>query len=263
MSAFKVGLADIFDAIKRTPLALSLAFDDTMYRFERTYLGPLWIPVANLIMIAGLTYVFGAIFQADIKTYIVYLAAGLMVWSYIAGVLTSGPNYFVMSQDVLESFSLPWSLQVLRYLTGHLLIFLIHAVIWVVLALVVQHPITWYTAMALVGLAILIVTGFGLGLILASLGIRFRDLQHAIESVMMFLFLLTPIFWRSSDLPFERPAVTEFNPFFHLIEIVRGPLLGVEVTLQSWIISLVIAGVSLFAGAIVFAANRPRILLWA
>ena len=262
MSAFLIGIKDILMTFTKVPLAASMAYDDIALRFQRTFLGPLWIPVSNLIMIAGLTYVFGAIFQADIKSYIVYLAAGLMVWSFISGILISGPNFFVRSQDILESFSLPWSLQVMRFLMGHLFILVIHGLIFIILALIVELPITGGTALALLGLLILIVSGYGISLVLASIGIKYRDLQHAIESVMTFLFLLTPIFWRSADLPMDRPSVTELNPLYHMIEIVRAPLLGMEVGINSWLVSITIAGTSLIVGAAVFASNRSRLLLW-
>ena len=53
---------------------------------------------------------------------------------------------------------------------------------------------------------------------------------------MQVVFYLTPIMWLPNLLP-ERAGMymLTFNPFFHLIEIVRAPLLGQLPSTQNWL----------------------------
>lgn len=261
-SSVLVGLSDLVRSFVKFPVAAAMAHDDLVIRFERTILGPLWLPLSNIIFIAGLTVVFGTLFKVDVATYVVYLASGLMVWNFVSSVLTSAPNYFVQSQAIMEAYALPWSLQIIRHLLSHVFLMLIHFMVWVIIALMFKHPFTSHTPFAFLGLGIVLVQAYGLALILATLGARYRDLKFAIESVLTFFFLLTPIFWRATDLPGERPTVTTFNPLYHAVSIVRDPLLNKPVDPLSWIVSGTLAVLFLLVGIATFVRGRRQLLLW-
>ncbi|KJS28151.1 MAG: hypothetical protein VR75_00235 [Hyphomonadaceae bacterium BRH_c29] len=261
-SSILVGFNDLKRSIVKFPVAAAMARDDLVIRFERTILGPLWLPLSNIVFIAGLTIVFGTLFKVDVATYVVYLASGLMIWNFVSSVLTSSPNYFVQSQAIMEAYALPWSLQIIRHLLSQIFLMSIHFAIWVIIALIFKHPFTTHTPFALLGIGIVFVLAYGVALTLATLGARYRDLKFAIESVLPFFFLLTPVFWRAADLPGERPAVTTFNPLFHVLSIVRDPLLNKSVEPLSWIVSGALAVFFLLVGITMFVRGRRRLLLW-
>ena len=81
--------------------------------------------------------------------------------------------------------------------------------------------------------------GYGIALIIASFGVRYSDLGHALESIMLFLFLFTPVFWLESDLGATRSAVVQYNPLFHLLDIIRTPILDQNIPVDGVIISSV------------------------
>ena len=52
----------------------------TRARFARTFLGSFWLGLSNLLSIAALALVYGAVFKVqDFSTYVVYLGIGLVV----------------------------------------------------------------------------------------------------------------------------------------------------------------------------------------
>ena len=90
---------------------------------------------------------------------------------------------------------------------------------------------------------------------------RFRDIPRILASLAQILFLVTPIIW-TPDLLGPQSYLAQANPFFHLIEIVRAPLLGVVPSaLTLWVTLAVTALNGLVAGCF-FLRFRSRIAYW-
>ena len=67
--------------------------------------------------------------------------------------------------------------------------------------------------------------------------------------------------WRVDALK-ERSWIAEYNPVYHLIDIVRGPILGVPVSLDSWFISLGILGLGFAFAQYLMIRCRERVAYW-
>ena len=100
-------------------------------------------------------------------------------------------------------------------------------------------------------------------LIFAVICARFRDLSQIVSSILQVSFYLTPIIWLPSMLP-NRAGINllEFNPFFHFLEILRGPLLGTIPSMMSWIIVISITLASWVIALIIFFKFRDRLAYW-
>src|SRR5262249_61864052 len=69
-----------------------------------------------------------------------------------------------------------------------------------------------------------------------SLGIvcaRFRDVPPAIVNITQLVFLVSPVLWRPDDVPQSLQLVADVNPLSHFLAIVRNPLLGPAVPIES------------------------------
>jgi ABC-type polysaccharide/polyol phosphate export permease len=90
---------------------------------------------------------------------------------------------------------------------------------------------------------------------------RFRDLAQVIASILQVMFFFTPIFWVPGG-QLSRPILVEANPFYHLLQLLRAPLLGELPTALNWQVSVavtVVAGVGALAS---LAATRRHVYLW-
>jgi lipopolysaccharide transport system permease protein len=90
---------------------------------------------------------------------------------------------------------------------------------------------------------------------------RFRDIPPIIGSVMQMAFFVTPVIWKP-ELIGEKAWLLPLNPFFTLLEVVRGPLLGTipdrYIYLSAGLSSLAICG----CAWLLFARVRNRIAFW-
>jgi lipopolysaccharide transport system permease protein len=57
-------------------------------------------------------------------------------------------------------------------------------------------------------------------------------------------------------------TIIQFNPFYHLLELIRAPLLGVVPSLASWLVVLVMAVVGWGFTLLVFSRLRHRVAYW-
>ena len=100
-----------------------------------------------------------------------------------------------------------------------------------------------------------------LALVAGVLSTRYRDIPQVIANVIQVIFFLTPIFWSPESLP-NRPAFVVFNPFYHLIAIVRAPLLDVVVSPMSWGLCLGMAAIGFGFTAWLYRRAHARIAYW-
>jgi ABC-type polysaccharide/polyol phosphate export permease len=108
---------------------------------------------------------------------------------------------------------------------------------------------------------VVFVGGRAVSVLLGLLTARFRDIPPIVTSLVQVLFFASPILWKPEQVP-ARALFVDSNPFFHLLNIVRQPLLGELPPLSSWVFSLVLAAVSLLLAALLFVRFRRRVAYW-
>jgi lipopolysaccharide transport system permease protein len=100
-------------------------------------------------------------------------------------------------------------------------------------------------------------------LVLAVVCTRFRDMTQVAQNFMQVLFYATPIVWMPSSLPQSSvSSVLELNPFYHLISLVRDPLLGQVPETMDWMIGVVLAIVGWAFALVFFGRYRRRVPYW-
>jgi ABC-type polysaccharide/polyol phosphate export permease len=240
-----------------------LAWNDVRGRYRRTVLGPLWLTLSHGIFIGGLALAYSSIFDRPLNAYFVYLAAGITVWQYIVGSINTAPLIFMRSHNFLVSFNIPASVYIFRFVAGDLITFAHHMIIYVIAIIIVPGVVNWNTLWAIPGMAVLICAGAGWSTILSFLGARFRDLGPAVASVTHMLFFFTPIFWERSAVAGGRgELMVLLNPFYHLLEVVRAPLLGQQPEPTTWLIAGAIALVLMLTGLALYAMKRASLTYW-
>ncbi len=117
--------------------------------------------------------------------------------------------------------------------------------------------------MALPGLLLWAVDALALTLLLGAFCARFRDIQPIVNSVMQIAFFITPVIWKPTQLGAASIAKLAFNPFFDLLEIVRGPILGSDVAGTTWVGRASIYSMALCAISWAFFVRaRGRVTFW-
>lgn len=261
-SRFEYAWNDLRRAAARPRLILTLVRTTFFNRYKNTALGAFWVTATTIVMVTGLSILYGQILGADLKTFFPYVAIGVIVWGLISTLVNDGAAAFILGADVFNQTPIAKSVFAFRavglaYLTFGFRVILIVAV----LAVTGTAVSIMSVFLSLCGLAIIAWTGFWFTLFVGTIGLRFRDIGQLIAAVMTISFLLTPVFWQPTRLGDYSWAVN-FNPFYHYINIIRGPLLGLDSVGLSFAVTIGCAAFVTAAGAIIFGQFARRLSYW-
>ncbi|KRA57523.1 hypothetical protein ASD89_07640 [Caulobacter sp. Root656] len=238
-----------------------MANQDISLRYRRSLLGPFWISLAMATLILGLGLLYSQIFHQPFKEYVSYIAAGLVVWTLLSGLLLESCNVVMEADTHLRALPLPLSLFASRMVFRNVIIFGHNLLVVLVMLLIFQHTISPLILLALPGLLVITTFGFAVALVLGPLSARFRDIPQIMASLVQLAFFLTPIFWKAGQLRANNPAII-FNPLFHFVELIRQPLLGHTPTAINWGVALGVTAGALALAVVVQALTRRKLFLW-
>jgi ABC-type polysaccharide/polyol phosphate export permease len=254
---------DIAAAIRRYPLIGMLGWQDVKQRYRRSALGPFWLTISMGVIIATIGVVFGKIFRSPMTDFLPFLTVGMILWTFMSTVVSEGCVGFVAAEGVIKQLPLPLFIHVLRVVWRNFLILGHNAVIFPLVLLAVGRPLNMMAFMSIPGMFIVTLNLSWMILILAVLCARYRDMPQIVNSMLQVIFYLTPIMWLPNLVP-ERAGIylLIWNPLFHLIEIVRAPLLGTSPSQLNWEVSLGLAAVGWAIALAVYGRYKSRIAYW-
>ena len=256
-------MKEIFYSIHRLSLVATLGWHDIRGRYRRSAIGPFWLTISMGVMIASIGLVFGQIFNTRLDEYLPFLTVGIILWAFITGVINEGCTAFIDAEAIIKQLPVPLFVHILRVLWRNLLILAHNILILPLVLLAMGKGIGLEALLAIPGLLLVSLCLSWVALLFAMLCARYRDLAQIVASLLQVAFYLTPIIWMPSLLP-DRMGATflQLNPFYHLLELIRAPLLGVAPSLTSWLVVLVISVVGWGFTLSVFSCLRHRVAYW-
>jgi len=187
--------------------------------------------------------------------------AGVVAWSVTGGMLGESANTFMLGAGIMQVQKLPLSFHAFLQVNRMMINFL-HQVVafWAVMALLRMFPLPHWQL--ILSLPLAAATALLFSIPVGMLATRYRDINYMIGFISQALFMLTPVFWRKGQMSPKLHWIADLNPFAHLLEIVRQPLLGHPAALTDWLASLgffVVAGV---VAVLSLTLYRRRVVFW-
>ncbi|MCC7253455.1 ABC transporter permease [Hyphomicrobium sp.] len=254
-------LRDLREGIQRHVIWRELVRRDLYNRTKGASLGRWWIVIGQAIAIAGIGFVYANLFNVPLNSYLPYLATGLVTWGYIVSLINEASDVFVFSKGYLTQTRLPLSICVFRFVTRNMLLFAYKSSIIVATLLVFQVPVGWTAPLALVGVLLIAAAGFFTGVILGLLNARYRDIGQLVTSLTVFLFFVTPVFWRPDRLG-DFSWIVDYNPLFHFVSLVRSPLLGDPIDGWSFMMTGGTIAVLALIASLVYKFMGREVIYW-
>lgn len=255
------GKNDIYVALKRMYVWTSLGWHDIKQRYRRSILGPFWFTISTIIMVGVLGFLYSTLLSQKITDYLPYLGIGLIVWQYISTCVNEGCNGFIASAYIIKQVRMPITVHICRIVCRNFIILLHSLPVVVILMLFFGHYPSIEFLLVFPGLVILFLHGVWISLILGALCARYRDVLPIVGNVLQVAFFFTPIMWEKSLLK-DRAWAADFNPLYHLIEMVRAPILGHPINIDSWVYSLALLVIGFAASQLLLVRCRERIPYW-
>lgn len=253
--------ADAIEGLSLWRLWVTLGWNDILQRYRRSILGPFWLTASMAIMVIALGVLYAELFKMPIREFLPFLCVGLLTWNFLSGFLSEAGSLFIGSESYIKQIRLPYSVYVYRSTWSKFVIFAHNFVIYFGVLLYFQFWPGAVMLLAIPGLIFLVINGALVNLYIGIVSARFRDVPQVVTSVVQIVFFVTPIFWKPELLQ-SRAYLADLNPFYHLIEIVRAPLLGQMPTAKHYVAVMLITLINLLIASVFFTRFRARIAYW-
>jgi lipopolysaccharide transport system permease protein len=209
---------------------MHLALADLRSKWRRSFLGVAWSVLQPLGMTTLLAIVFGRIFHQNIIEYAPYILSGTITWDFFTATLIGGSLSFVQADAYIKQYRHPLAIYTLRTTLTNLMVLMMASLSLIGWVLVVKPHCfgwSWLAAILIFPFAALVV--WPLATCLAYIGARFRDIPHVLALIVTAMYFVSPIYF---DANLFRDAglsvLVDYNPIYHLLEILRAPLLRGE-----------------------------------
>lgn len=288
--SFKRAFDDIRSGLVNRQLWSHLGWQDIKQRYRRSVLGPLWITLSMAVTAIGLGLLYSQLLGAEIGTFLPYITVGFVVWGFIIGCLTEGTDTFISNEGLIKHLPAPLTVYALRTVWRLTLMFLHNLIVYVVvlaiffgnilneyviteveppLEPIVQPGLSWTILLAIPAVIVIAINGVWVTMFFGIISTRFRDIPQVIAALSSLMFFMTPIVWSSDILLAKfgeaagwRNLILDLNPLYHYLEIIRAPMLGMQVAATHWIVVGVFTVVGWALTLVVMRNYRARVSYW-
>lgn len=254
-------VVDLADGLARWRLWGRLGWQDIMIRYRRSVLGPFWLTLSMGVMVGTLGTLYSTIFKIDTQTYLPFLTLGFLIWGFVSQTILEGCQCFIEGENFIRQLDMPLSIFVYRMVWRNLITLGHNAVIYVIVAIIEVVSLDWSLALVIPGLILMVLNASWIGFLFGMLSARFRDIPQIVGSLVQVVFFMTPIIWTPNQVA-DRPFLVNANPIFHLVEVVRAPLLGRQPAALSWIVVGGMVALGWLASFALFRRFRGRVAYW-
>lgn len=214
---------------------------DIIVRARRSRFGILWLLVPSIIYVFVLGSFFRGMQSGGSGDFLVHVALGAMVFRTLMSTVIGSAGVFHGS----HAFIMDGHVRMTDYLLESLAksFFDMCMYIPVVLAALAMsgHVSLSGVVLAVPALVLVYANALWMSAAFSLAGARFPDFSQLLNNISVFLFLLTPIVWYPSMMPAGsiRGHLMRMNPFYHLVEIFRAPIMGQPVeTMSLWYVAI-------------------------
>lgn len=243
-------------------LVYFLVWRDLKVRYKQTALGAAWAVLRPFTTMVVFSVFFGRLagIPSDDLPYPIFAYAALVPWTFFADGFSQAATSLVSSAHLVRKVYFPRLILPLAAVLAALVDFaLAFAVLAGMMAFYGVAP-TVHAAWLPLLLALALVTALGLGLWLAAVNVRFRDVRHVVPYLRQVLLFVTPIAYPASLLDEPWRTLYGVNPMAGVVEGFRWALLGTDTAPGGMIlVSAAVAGAMLVSGAYVFRRTERQV----
>jgi lipopolysaccharide transport system permease protein len=247
----RLNLGEVWDYRE---LLYFLTLRDIKVRYKQTLMGAVWVIIQPLMMMLIVTLVFNrfAGLEARSMPYPLFAYSGLLLWTFFSNGVTNGTNSLVSNSNLITKVYFPRMFIPAAAVGAGLFDLCIAALL--LFAFVFYYGIapawSWLLLPAFVALAT--VLSLGVGMVVAALTVKYRDLRHALPFVIQFLMFASPVIYPSGIVPERWRWILAANPLTGILEGFRAALVGQSIEWKLVAASAVVSTVLLALAVYVF-----------
>ena len=187
-------------------------------KYKHSFFGLLWSFINPLLQIVVYAIIFPLIMRNNIPNYTVFMVCGLIPWNYFSVVINRASFTMIENGKKKKKVYFPREILPLSLVTSETINFLISTIIIIGFTLAYGMGLTPYILLYPVVLLVQYILLLGISLIVSSITVYFRDLQHFIGVLLQLFFYATPIVYAVETIPENFRWILKINPMTYIIE---------------------------------------------
>ena len=232
-------------------------------KYRRSYLGMIWSLLEPLLTMIVLTIVFGTLYGNTDKTFPVYILTGRLLYSFFSQATKAALKSIRQNSAMIKKVYVPKYLYPLSSVLFNYVIFLISLIVLAVVSVVLGVKPTTHLWQSLVALVLILFISYGCGMILATIGVFFRDMEYLWSVALMLVMYTCTIFYYPSKLLKSGWAwILKYNPLYCVIDIFRSGVFGESMNIDYLIYTVAFAVLSMLIGLICFKKKQDDFILY-
>lgn len=231
-------------------------------KYRRSYLGIVWSLIEPLLEMIVLAIVFGTLFGNDDKTFPVYILTARLLYSFFSQGTKASLSSIRNNASMIKKVYVPKYLYPLSSVLFNYVIFLISLVVLIAVSIVLGVYPTKYVLTVVVPLILILIFTFGMGMILATLGVFFRDLEYLWNVALMMIMYTCAIFYYPDRLLNSGFSwILKLNPLYCIIAIFRDGVFGRAMDGVMLVYASIFSVATLIVGLIIFHKQQDKFIL--
>lgn len=231
-------------------------------KYRRSYLGIVWSLLEPILTTIVLVIVFGTVLKNNNPTYPLYIMSGRLFYGFFSTGTNGCLSSIRRNASMIKKVSVP---KVLYPFSTVLFNFIISSISILVLVGVDAYckviP-TWHLIQFIPAMLFVFLLTFGVGLILTTLNVFFKDIEYLWNVVLMLVLYASAIFYYpEAILDSKFFWLLKYNPLYQCIKLGRDALMGCAFDLNSFAIAGVWSFGCVIFGYIFFSLKKDKFIL--
>jgi len=235
-------------------------------QYRNSFLGVLWTVLNPLLNMIVLSLVFSSIFgdKAGVGIYPIYLFCGNLIFNMMRQITTQSLTSMVDSSGLTKKVKISYSIFPISSMFTALVNFGVSFIALIIIMIIVKQNFYWTIILTITIVPAVLLFSLGIGLILASLYVFFRDIKHLYGVFITLWTYLTPLFYTASSLKnYKIVQIISLNPMTKFITAFRSIIQwGVIPSGMEYLICYAWALSMLFIGYGIYRLTRKKFILY-
>ena len=229
-----------------------LSWKDVLVRYKQTVIGIAWSVIRPVLTMVVFTIIFGKIAKLPSGNvpYPIMVFTALLPWQFFASALQDSSNSLIGNANMISKVYFPRMIVPASSIIVAFVDFLVSSILLVVLMIWYKFVPSYKIIFIPLFLLMALIFAFGVGLLIASLNVKYRDFKYIVPFIMQFGLYISPVGFSSDVIPVKWRFIYSINPMVGVIDGFRWCILGkgIDFYVRGFVVSIVLIFIFLFIG---------------
>lgn len=231
-------------------------------KYRRSYLGIIWSLLEPILTTIVLTIVFGTLLGRGGRDFPMYILCGRLMYSYFSTSTKAAARSIRSNASMIKKVYVPKYLYPMASVLFNFIIFLISLVVLVPLDIYGHIGVSLSWLLIFIPLILLLLMTFGVGMILSTITVFFRDMEYLWDVILMIIMYTAAIFYYPEKLLASGYSwILKYNPLYCVVDLFRSCVLNKPLNMYNLMYALGFSVVSVLIGTVVFYKKQDEFIL--